>query len=153
MKKLLISCVILCVSTSIVCAQNKIIKGRVVDDNLETLPYVSIVINDTVEVGKTDLDGFFQINIPVSVKKISFKSVGLDQANVTLVDKCDEVEVVMILTGHYDFITLKRVDKLRMKKFRKLPKLYREAFEKGIFKMDQACYTQEFISYYNKIQK
>ena len=153
MQKLLISCIVLCVSTSILYAQNKIIKGRVVDDNLETLPYVSIVINDTIKVGRTDLNGFFQIDIPVSVKKISFESVGLEPATVRLVDKCDEVEVVMMLSGTYDFITLKRVDKLRMKTFRKLPKLHKEAFEKGIFKTDKACYTQEFISYYKKIQK
>ena len=51
------------------------LKGRVVDDHLETLPYVSIVINDTVKVGKTDLNGFFQIDIPISVKKISFESL------------------------------------------------------------------------------
>lgn len=152
MKKLLIICIVLCVSTSILYAQNKTIKGRVVDDNLETLPYVSIVINDTIKVGKTDVNGFFQIDIPVSVKKISFESVGLDPATVRLVDKCDEVEVVMMLRGTYDFITLKRVDELRMKTFRKLPKLHKEAFEKGIFKTDKACYTQEFIPYYKKKQ-
>ncbi|WP_276090954.1 hypothetical protein [Pedobacter sp. JY14-1] len=69
MKRLLIICTLLCISTNILCAQNKTIKGRVVDKNLETLPYVSIVINDTVKVGKTDLNGFFQIDIPISVKK------------------------------------------------------------------------------------
>ncbi|MGZ3757139.1 MAG: carboxypeptidase-like regulatory domain-containing protein [Mucilaginibacter sp.] len=153
MQKLLISCIVLCISTSTLYAQNKTIKGRIVDDNLETLPYVSIIINDTIKVGRTDLNGFFQIDIPVSVKKISFKSVGLDPATVRLADECDEVEVVMMLSGSYDFITRKRVDKLRMKTFRKLPKLHKAAFEKGIFKTDKACYTQEFIPYYKKIQK
>lgn len=153
MQKLLISCIVLCVSTNILYAQNKIIKGRVVDDNLEILPYVSIVINDTIKVSRTDLNGFFQIDIPVSTKKISFEALGLEPAAVRLVDKCDEVEVVMMLSGTYDFITLKKVDKLRMKTFRKLPQLHKEAFEKGIFKTDRACYTQEFISYYKKIQK
>ena len=152
MKKLLIICIALCVSTGILYAQNKTIKGRVVDNNLETLPYVSIVINDTIKIGKTDVNGFFQIDIPVPVKKISFESVGLDRATVGLVDKCDEVEVVMMLRGTYDFITRKRVDKLRMKMFRKLPKLHKEAFEKGIFKTDKACYTQEFIPCYKKKQ-
>jgi len=148
MKKLLIICIVLCVSTNILYAQNTVIKGRIVDDNLETLPHVSIIINDTVKIGKTDLNGFFQVDIPISVKKLSFESVGLDPATVRLTDKCDEVEVVMILRGNYDFITLKRVDKLRMKIFKKLPILHKKAFEKGIFKTDKACYTQEFISYY-----
>lgn len=152
MKKLLIICIVL-VSTSSLYSQNKTIKGRVIDDNLETLPYVLITINDTVEVGKTDMNGFFQIETPVSVKKILFRYLGLEAATIELMDKCDEVEVVMMLSGTYDFITLKNVDRLRMKIFKKLPELHKEAFEKGIFKTDKACYTQEFIPYYKKKQK
>lgn len=143
----------LCISTNILYAQNETIKGRIVDDNLEALSYVSIVINDTVKVGRTDLNGFFQIDIPISVKKILFESVGLDIATIRLIDKCNEVEVVMMLSGTYDFTAIKRVDKLRMKTFNKLPELHKEAFEKGIFKTDKACYAQEFIPYYKKIRK
>jgi len=153
MKKLLIIFIVLSVSTCSLYSQNKTIKGRVIDDNLETLPYVSIVINDTVEVGKTDLNGFFQIDIPVSVKKLLFSTVGIELASIELVDKCDEVEVVMMLSSTYDFITLKKVDRLRMKRFKKLPELHKEAFNKGIFKTDNACYTQEFIPHYKQKQK
>ena len=150
MKKLLILFIVIGISICNLYSQNKTIKGRVIDDNLETLAYVSIVINDAVEVGRTDLNGFFQIDIPVSVKKILLGSVGLDPAIIKLVDNCDEVEVVMMLSGTYDFITLEKVDRLRMKRFKKLPELHREAFEKGIFKTDKACYKQEFIPYYKK---
>jgi hypothetical protein len=153
MKKLLIICIVLCVSTSIIYAQNKTIKGRVVDDNLETLPYVSIVINDTVKIGRTDLNGFFQIDIPISVKKISFRTIGIELASIELADECDEVEVVMMLSSTYDFMTLKKVDRLRMKRFKMLPELHKEAFEKGLFKTDKGCYTQEFIPEYKKKQK
>ena len=52
----------------------------------------------------------------------------------------------------YDFITFKKEDKLRMKRFKKLPKLHKEAFAKGIFKTDKACYTQEFMPHYTKKQ-
>lgn len=151
MRRLFIICTLLCISTNILYAQSKTIKGRIVDDHLETLAYVSIVINDTVKVGKTDLNGFFQIDVPISVKKISFESVGLDKATIKLTDKCNEVEVVMMLRGTYDFITIKRVDNLRRKTFMKLPKLHKEAFEKGIFKTDKACYVQEFTPYSKKI--
>lgn len=150
MMKILISFIVLCVSICSLYSQNKTIKGRVIDDNLETLAYLPIVINDTVEVGKTDLNGFFQIEIPVSVKKLLFRDVGIELASIKLVDICDEVEVVMMLDYTYDFITLKKVDRLRMKRFMKLPELHKEAFEKGIFKTDKACYTQEFIPYYKK---
>ena len=150
MKKLLILFIVIGISMCNLYSQNKTIKGRVIDDSLETFPYVSIVINDTVEVGRTDLNGFFQIDIPVYVKKILLGSVGLDPAIIELVDKCDEVEVVMMLSGTYDFITLKKVDRLRMKRFKKLPELHKEAFEKGIFKSEYACYNREFEFHYLK---
>ena len=153
MKKLLIIFIVLSVSTYSLYSQNKTITGRVISDFFEIMPEVSIMINDTVNVGRTDLNGFFQIDIPVSAKKILFRAVGLDPATIELVDKCDEAEVVMMSSGTYDFITLKRVDRLRMKRFKKLPELHKEAFEKGIFKTDRACYTQEFIPNYKKKQK
>jgi len=153
MKKLLIIFIVLCVSTCSLYSQSKTIKGRVIDDNLETLAGVPIMINDTVVVGRTDLNGFFQIDIPIFVKKLLFSTVGIELASIELVDKCDEVEVVMMLSSTYDFITLKKVERLRMKRFKKLPELHKEAFEKGIFKTDNACYTQEFIHYYKKNQK
>ncbi len=150
MKRLLIICILLVVSASSLYAQHKTIKGRVVDDNLEPLPHVSIVINNTIEVGKTDTNGFFQIEVPVSIKKVLFSAVGLEATAIELTAKCNDVNVVMLLTGTYDFITLRKVDKLRMRKFKKLPKLHKEAFKKGIFKTDNICYTQEFIPNYKK---
>lgn len=150
MKKLIITCILLCVSTCCLYSQNKTIKGRVVDDNLEILPYVSIMINDTLEVGRTDSKGFFQMDISVQEKRIIFKFLGLEPAIIEFVDKCDEVEIVMMLSSTYDFKSLKKVDRLRMKRFKRLPELHREAFEKGIFKTEKACYTQEFIPYCTK---
>jgi len=147
MKNILIIFIVLSVSTYSLYSQNKTIKGRVISDQLETIPGVLIIINDTIEVGKTDINGFFQINIPVSEKKLLFRYVGLEPTTIELLDKYDEVEVVMMLSGTYDFITLKKVDRLRMKRFKKLPKLHKEAFEKGIFKTDKACYKQEIIPY------
>jgi hypothetical protein len=79
--------------------------------------------------------------------------VGIEPTNIVLADNCDEVEVVMMLSGTYDFITPKKADRLRMKRFKKLPALHKEAFAKGIFKTDKACYTQEFIPHYKKKQK
>jgi len=151
MKKLLIIFIALGVSSSLF-PQNKTIKGRIIDENLEALSYVSIVINDSVEVGKTDINGCFQIDIPVSEKKILFKSFGMDPTTIELVDKCDKIEVVMMLMGTYDFITLKRVDRKREKIFKKLPDLHRQAFENGIFETEHACYNRTFESFYQRTQ-
>ena len=71
---------------------------------------MKILLDENID---TRLNGFFQIGIPISEKKILFESVGLDPATIELVDKCDEVEVVMMLSSTYDFITLKKADRLR----------------------------------------
>ncbi len=153
MRKLIITFIVIVVSACSLYSQNITIKGRVVSNRFDTLNDVFITINDTIEVGKTDLNGFFQIDIPVSFKKILFRGVGLEPAIIELVDKCDEVEVIMLLSGSDDFMTLKKSDRLRKKRLRKLPELHKEAFTKGIFKTDSACYTQTFIPYYKKKRK
>ena len=153
MKKLKIIFIVLIVSNCSLYSQYKTIKGRVISNQFDIMIGVPIMINDTVKVGETDLDGFFQIEISDSVKKILFRYVGMELASIGLIDTCDEVEVVMMLSSTYDFMTLKKVDRLRKKKFKKLPELHKEAFAKGIFKTDKACYTQEFIPHYKKKQK
>jgi len=63
MKKSLIISIVLSVSIFTLYSQNKTIKGGVIDESLETWPCVSIMINDTVKVGETNVDGFFQVEI------------------------------------------------------------------------------------------
>lgn len=63
---------------------------------------------------------------------------------------CNVVEIVMVLSGTYDFISLKKADRLRKKAFKKLQKLHKLAFERGLFRTDKACYIQEFIPFYEK---
>ena len=116
-----------------------------ISSQFDILIEVPIIINDTIVVGRTDLNGFFQIDIPASVKTIIFREVGLEPAFVELVDNCSDVELVMIVANTYDLLTAKKVDKLRMKAFKKLPEIHKEAFEKGIFKTDSTCYKQKFI--------
>lgn len=116
MKKLFITFIAIIVSASILYSQNKIIKGRVISNDFENVSFSSIMINDTIEVGKTDLNGFFKIEIPVLEKKLLFRSVGLESAIIEFVDTCNEVEVIMMLSGTYDFMTPKKVDKRRMER-------------------------------------
>ncbi|MGL4629886.1 MAG: hypothetical protein ACRCVT_01675 [Leadbetterella sp.] len=150
MKKILTISFLFSISVCTLYSQNKIVKGRVITEDLDTAPYTLIKINDSVEIGKTDLSGFFQIEIPVSQKKMEFGFVGFELANIEVTDNCTEVEVVMIYSSTYDFMTLKKVDRLRRKRYKKLPELHKKAFEKGIFKTDKACYKQQFIPFYKK---
>ena len=148
MKRLLVTFFVISISTYSIYSQTKTIKGRVIAEDLETMPGVSIMIKDTVEVGKTDMKGYFQIDIPISEKKILFWFVGLEPTTIELVDKCDKTEVVMMYIYTYDFITLKHAERKRKKRYKKLPEIHRQAFEKGIFKTDKACYIRNFEPFY-----
>ena len=148
MKRLLVTFFVISISTYSIYSQTKTIKGRVIAEDLETMPGVSIMIKDTVEVGKTDMNGYFQIDIPISEKKILFWFVGLEPTTIELVDKCAKTEVVMMYIYTYDFITLKRAERKRKKRYKKLPEIHRQAFEKGIFKTDKACYIRNFEPFY-----
>ena len=45
-------------------SQNRTIQGMVIDDlDYEPVPYVSVIINDTIIIGMTNLDGSFQIEV------------------------------------------------------------------------------------------
>jgi hypothetical protein len=150
LKKLIITFIAIVVSTCNLYSQKKTIKGRVISEDFEAVPIVSIIINDTVKVAQTGLDGFFQINIPLYEKKILLQAVGFELTKIELANTCDQVEVIMLFSSTYDFKTLKKIDRLRMKKFKKLPGLHKIAFAKGLFKTDKPCYIQEFIPDYKK---
>jgi len=150
MKKILIVFIVLSVSICNLYSQNKTIKGRVISDDFETVPGAFIMINDTVKIGRTNMDGFFQIDIPVSMKKIKFLFVGLDPTTIELVDACKKIEVIMMRGSTYDFMTLKRAERKRKKRFKKLPEIHKQAFDKGLFKTEYACYKRKFESFYLK---
>src|SRR6476469_271416 len=142
MKIILHILVSLSVSTYSLYAQDRTIKGRVISNNFDTMPGVSILINDSIAIGQTDIDGYFNIDVPISAKKILFGSVGLDTVAIDLLDNCDSIEVVMMLTPSDCFMTLKKSERLRRKRFKNLPKIHKEAFKNGLFKTEKACYTQ-----------
>ena len=149
MKKLFLGLILICISTSPIFSQYKTIKGRVIDDlSIEPIPGVLIMINDSIEIGKTDLNGYFRIEIPVSENKIFFNYVGVDPSQIELSGKCAEIEVIMMMSVTYDFITLRRAERKRKKRFKKLPEIHKQAFDKGIFKTEYPCYNREFESLY-----
>jgi hypothetical protein len=126
-------------------AQTRIITGKVIDKDFNPISQVFIQFADTSLITKYDINGKFRISIPVDTKSLLIGDVGLESASINLLDSCNQLEIVFLLSGTYDFISLKKVDKLRMKEFKKLPELHFAAYQKGIFRSDSACYSQNFI--------
>ena len=129
-------------------SQNKMIKGIVVDEcDFEPIIDVRIIVNDSNYVGVTDINGRFQIEIPLSVNEISFRALAMEDVNLKLSEKCDNIELIMIERAYYDFMSYRKINKERRKMYKGLPKLHKEAYEKGIFQTPEPCYTREFIEW------
>ncbi len=56
-----------------------------------------------------------------------------------LTDTCEFLEVILLPDVIYDFVTLKKEERLRKKDRKVLPDLYREAVKQGIFKHEKPC--------------
>ncbi|MBR5763112.1 MAG: hypothetical protein IKX93_00620 [Bacteroidaceae bacterium] len=129
-------------------SQNKMIKGIVVDEcDLEPIIDVRIIVNDSNYVGVTDINGRFQIEIPLSVNEISFRALAMEDVNLKLSEKCDNIELIMIGRAHYDFMSYRRINKERRNLYKQLPVLHKNAYEKGIFQSPEPCYTREFVEW------
>lgn len=131
----LLSCV------NFVYSQNKTIQGKVIDETL--YPLIGILIfNDSVCIGQTDFDGNFQIEVPSSVNRLTFSYIDMEDADLELSDDCNVIELIMIGVGHYD-MSWNKAKRVRRKRYKELPKIHKEAYEKGIFQSPKPCYIQE----------
>jgi hypothetical protein len=127
--------------------QNRTIIGRVISEDLEPLIMLDIKNSDTVLLGKTDMDGRFKISIPQGIDRLLFSYLGMERTEIKLKKDCDTVEVVMIYAGTYDFMTLRKVDRLRKKRFDNLPNLHSDAVKNGLFENNNICYERVFEEY------
>ena len=124
-------------------SQNKTIEGRVISDQLENLPGVFIMIDDSIKIGITDLNGFFKIDVPLSVNKISLKGFGIEPGNIMLQDNCDFMEVVMLLSSSSDFALPQFTNIKRIKRIKLLKKSHKQAYYNGLFHTKLPCYRRD----------
>lgn len=117
----------------------KTLTGRVLGERLEEIPKADICAQDTTVIGTTDMDGYFKINVPVNTKRLIFRWVGMELTTVNLSGDCSNLEVILLYTSSYDFMSVRRVNRQEFKRFKRLPQLYQEAYEKGLFKSRAPC--------------
>ncbi|MBT9392489.1 carboxypeptidase-like regulatory domain-containing protein [Hymenobacter sp. NST-14] len=137
----------LIISSLKVFGQNRVIQGRVVSEHLETLPMVSIANHRNESIGKTDMDGRFKIAVSQGVDSLLFSFIGMEWAEIKLKQDCDVVEVVMMYDMTYCFYSLRKVDRLRKRRFEKLSAVHADALKKGLFEQTTICYDREFESF------
>ena len=129
-------------------SQNRVIQGKVIDEwELQPIIGANIRINDSIKVGTTGIDGCFQFETSLPVNKLSFGMIGMETADLKLFENCNHIEVIMIFMPYYDFKSSRKINKIRKKKYKNLPRLRKEAYEKGIFQSPEVCYIQDFLEW------
>lgn len=124
--------------------QTRTIIGRVISEDLEPLPVLDIENSDNVLFGKTDMDGRFKISIPQETDSLLFRYVGMEWTDIKLKKDCDTVEVIVMYDVIYDFMTSRKIDRLRKKRFDNLPSLHSDAVKNGLFENNNICYDRVF---------
>ena len=124
--------------------QTRIIFGRVISEDLEPLPMLGIQGSDTLILGQTDMDGRFKISIPQETDSLLFRYLGMEWTDIRLKKDCDTIEIIMLYSGTYDFMSSKKIDRIRKERFDELPKLHSDAVKEGLFSTNTICYEREF---------
>ena len=117
----------------------KTLTGRILGDDLEGFPRVDIRARDTTVIGTADREGYFRLDVPVNTNTLLFTAVGMEWTTVSLSAECSTLEVILLHTSGYDFMSVRRVNRQAFKRFKHLPQLYQEAYEKGLFTSRAPC--------------
>lgn len=124
--------------------QNKSVYGKVISEDFEPLAGVQIRNSDNELLGETEFDGQFKINILQKTDSLFFSYTGMEFADIKLKEDCDNVEVIMMHDIIYDFMTPKKIDRLRKNRYNRLNEIYLEAINKELFQNRNICYDRSF---------
>jgi hypothetical protein len=109
----------------------------VVDDSPELYPIigVSVIINDSINITETGVDGSFQFETSLPVYKLSFSLVNYERVDLMLLEKCNIVDVVMITDATYDFMSYRKINKERRKNTRNFQSYIKKRMRKAYFSL------------------
>jgi hypothetical protein len=130
--------------------QSKIIRGKIINSDFPTTENLSehefwnasgaaIIGNGSIRLGTADEQGVFELEVPNTIQTLTIASVGMYPERFELTDSCEYFEVILLPDAIYDFVTLKREERLRKKDRKDLTQLYIEAFKRGIFAQEKPC--------------
>lgn len=70
-------------------AQNGFIQGTLYEDNGETAPFAQVTVVETGKLLQTDLDGIFQVTLPVGTYSLEFYYFGFEKKMITGIEVKD----------------------------------------------------------------
>lgn len=121
------------------------ITGKVVDEfNFAAIPDIKIQNSDTVQLGTTDINGNFKIELPFQAHELLLSSLGMEWTSIKVPANCNNLEIIMREEVIYDYISMRKVNRKRYKLFKELADKHRQAFAKGVFTSKTPCLTYVF---------
>lgn len=105
---------------------------------------IKIFDKDTIEIGKTDFNGYFHIESQKDFEELIFAGLGYEWAKIALPINCENLELILIYDGIYHYKSSRKIDRLRKKNFDRITKLHSQAYNKGLFKTEKPCVNREF---------
>lgn len=111
---------------------------------MNVLPAARIYSKDTLLLGETDVDGYFEVSIPKEADTLIFGFIGYEFATISIPINCLYLEVMLLPDVLYHYKSNQKIDRHRKKEFDKQPDLHKEAAGKGLFKNGAPCFQREF---------
>lgn len=124
--------------------QTILVRGKVINSNFPSeknlaehefwkTPGAVVIGNDSIRLGTADQDGLFELEVPDNIQTLRIGSIGMYPEEIVLTGKCDYFEVILLPDAIYDFVTLRKEERLRKKDRKRLPELYQEAYKRKMF--------------------
>lgn len=133
--------------------QNRSVYGKVISEDLVPLAGAQIRNSDNELLGETDFDGRFKINISQKNDSLFFRYTGMESTDVKLKEDCDNIEVIMMHFVIYDFISSKKIDRLRKKRYDNLNNIHLKAINNRLFHNNNICYDRYFVAQKPELDK
>jgi len=114
---------------------------------MEMLPGAKIFDKDTTLLETSDWDGYFNINLLEDSDTLIIAYIGMESSKISIPKRCENLEIILLEDGTYDFMSSNKIDRLRRKRFDRLPELHSKAFQNGLFKTEAPCFKREFDPY------
>lgn len=114
---------------------------------------IKVFNKDTTEIGKSDWNGYFKIEVPKNTEKLIFAGLGYEWTKISLPTNCENLEIILLNDVLYHYKSHRKIDRLRKKRFDKITELHSQAYSKGFFKTEKPCFEQEFEFYKPELDK
>jgi hypothetical protein len=132
-----------------VLGQGRILTGKAIGSEFRTkkdkapydfwdLPGAKVFWKDSL-IATADEKGKFKIELAKKIDSIRIGWIGMYPEQIRIPNNCDDIEVILLPDGIYDFVTVREEERLRKRDRAILPELYKKAFEQGIFRKEEPC--------------